>query len=50
MTSWNPAGLKKDDRVTLLADCAAQAVVWDRADLGPPRTPARTRQDTEDSE
>jgi hypothetical protein len=37
--------VRRDGRVAVLADCATQVVVWDREDLGPPRTTQGTRQE-----
>lgn len=43
--------VRNDGRVVVRADCAAQDVVWERSDLGPPaapRTAGRHDQEQED--
>ena len=41
--------VRGDGKVAVLADCAAQAVVWERSELGPPPAPrAKHNQDQED--
>jgi hypothetical protein len=40
--------VRDDGRVAVLADCAAQSVVWDRADLGRPRPPRKARDQEDD--